>query len=318
MACTMATGIKLGLGIYLALVACVAGAQEKKDASPHSTSMITTEPGVKLEILDWGGSGPPVVLLSGLGNDAHIFDGFAEKLTSRYHVVGITRRGFGVSSAPVPDGKNYSPDVLGDDVISVITQLKLDHPILIGHSIAGEELSDIGTRFPQRVRALIYVEAGYSYAFYDAAHPDLIMELNKARSELAAITFATPPSRLGPQMLHLADVTLPRLQQALEERGKLQSTLKDPPPLPTPPLFMDAVLNESIPFGPVSGPILAIYAMPSATNPARKTTEDQAAAFATAMPQARVVRLEKAQHYVFKSNEAEVLQEINAYISSLR
>jgi pimeloyl-ACP methyl ester carboxylesterase len=35
----------------------------------------------------------------------------------------------------------------------------------MGHSIAGEELSDVGTRFPNRVSALIYVDAGYWYAF---------------------------------------------------------------------------------------------------------------------------------------------------------
>jgi non-heme chloroperoxidase len=32
---------------------------------------------VNLEVLDWGGSGRPLVLLAGLGNTAHIFDKFA-------------------------------------------------------------------------------------------------------------------------------------------------------------------------------------------------------------------------------------------------
>jgi len=36
---------------------------------------------VKLEVLDWGGTGRPLVLLAGLGNTAHVFDDFAPKLT---------------------------------------------------------------------------------------------------------------------------------------------------------------------------------------------------------------------------------------------
>src|SRR5262249_47664287 len=76
-----------------------------KDPSPHSVQFVTVNPGVRLEVLDWGGppSGPArtLVLLAGMGNTAHVFDKFAPKLTSQYRMVGITRRGFGASSAPV-------------------------------------------------------------------------------------------------------------------------------------------------------------------------------------------------------------------------
>src|SRR5580698_1479317 len=97
---------------------------------------------VKLEVIDFGGAGRPLVLLAGLGSDAHAFNKFAPKLTARYHVYGITRRGFGVSSAP---STGYTADRLGDDVLAVLDYLKLDRPILVGHSIAGEELSSIGS-----------------------------------------------------------------------------------------------------------------------------------------------------------------------------
>jgi non-heme chloroperoxidase len=70
------------------------------DPSPHRTRFIPVETKVKLEVLDWGGAGRSIVLLAGLGNTAHVFDDFAPKLTAAYHVYGITRRGFGVSSSP--------------------------------------------------------------------------------------------------------------------------------------------------------------------------------------------------------------------------
>jgi non-heme chloroperoxidase len=100
-----------------------------RDPSPHRVQFVTVENDVTLEVLDWGGSGPPLVLLTGLGNDAHIYDNFAPKLTDTHHVYGITRRGFGASSAPDPsiDGA-YAADRLGDDVLAVLDALKLVRP----------------------------------------------------------------------------------------------------------------------------------------------------------------------------------------------
>ena len=71
-----------------------------QDPSKHEVQFVAVEDGVRLEVLDWGGSGRPIVLLAGLGFSAHVFDGFAEKLTDTYHVYGITRRGYGASSRP--------------------------------------------------------------------------------------------------------------------------------------------------------------------------------------------------------------------------
>lgn len=44
-----------------------------RDPSPHAVRLVTVAPDVRLEVLDWGGAGRPVVLLAGLGNTAHVF-----------------------------------------------------------------------------------------------------------------------------------------------------------------------------------------------------------------------------------------------------
>ena len=85
--------------------------------------------GVRLEVLEWGGTGRPLVLLAGLGFTAHAYGDFAPKLTANYHVYGITRRGFGASSVPA-DG--YDADRLADDVVAVLDSLKLTRPVLAG------------------------------------------------------------------------------------------------------------------------------------------------------------------------------------------
>ena len=70
-----------------------------RDPSLHQATFVTVAEGINLEVLDWGGSGQ-VVLLSGSGNSAHVFDEFAPKLVDCCHVYGVTRRGHGVSSRP--------------------------------------------------------------------------------------------------------------------------------------------------------------------------------------------------------------------------
>jgi pimeloyl-ACP methyl ester carboxylesterase len=129
-----------------------------RDPSPHTIQFVTVDKNVRLEVLDWGGSGRPVVLLAGGGNTAHVFDEFAPKLTANYHVYGITRRGLGASSfsASEPGGGR-----LGEDVLAVVDALKLNRPVLVGHSIAGAELSSIATSRPDRVAGLVYLDAGY-------------------------------------------------------------------------------------------------------------------------------------------------------------
>jgi hypothetical protein len=95
--------------VFWALTGAESGAQNKErfaptsyDNSPCHRQFVTVEPDLKLENLDWGGGGGALILLAGLGFDAHAFDSFAPKLVSAYHVHLITGRGCGDSSFPKP------------------------------------------------------------------------------------------------------------------------------------------------------------------------------------------------------------------------
>ena len=108
------------------------------DPARHQMQMVNVADGVQLEVLDFGGSGRPIVLLAGFGNTAHVYDELAPKLTGAGHVYAVTRRGFGVSSRPQ---SGYDVSRLGEDVLAVIETLRLEKPVLVGHSMAGQELS---------------------------------------------------------------------------------------------------------------------------------------------------------------------------------
>lgn len=110
------------------------------DRAPHRAQMVNVADGVQLEVLDFGGAGRPIVLLAGLGNTAHVYNEFASQLTGSGHVYAVTRRGYGASSRPA---SGYDVARLGEDVLAVITTLRLEKPVLVGHSIAGQELNDV-------------------------------------------------------------------------------------------------------------------------------------------------------------------------------
>ena len=84
-------------------------------------------------MLDWGGSGQPIVLL-GCYLTAHVYDEFAPKLADRFHVYGITRRGIGASDKP---SAGYTVQRSAGDVLEVLDQLNIHKPILaVTHALA--------------------------------------------------------------------------------------------------------------------------------------------------------------------------------------
>jgi non-heme chloroperoxidase len=310
------------------------------DPSPHKARFIVVEKGVKLEVLDWGGSGPPLIFLAGLGNTAHTFDKFALNFTAKHHVYGITRRGWGVSSIPEPNTGNYDADRLGDDVIAVIDALKLDRPVVAGHSIAGEELSSIGSRHPEKVAGLIYLDAGYGYAFYTPGGgipPGMNAYLDAKELKQALDGLLNVPAMRRMEVRPLIDALL---QKSLPEFEKDLSVAKEemkagpsapmPPPRDTLVLKVgDAILGGAHKYTNIKVPVLAFFALPHAipesAPPAVKAmmqamdslTSVHADAFEAGVPSARVVRLPNADHYVFRSNEADVTREMNAFMDEL-
>jgi non-heme chloroperoxidase len=146
------------------------------DPSPHRVLFVTVEEGVQLEVLVWGGSGRNVVLLTGSGNTAHVFDDFAPKLSAFCHVYGITRRGYGASSH---SESGYTEQRLADDVLQVLDSLKIAAPVLAGHSMAGEELTRLGDEHSDRLAGLVYLDAAGDPTDWPASSPAYMALLNK-------------------------------------------------------------------------------------------------------------------------------------------
>jgi non-heme chloroperoxidase len=322
--------------MLVATEVCASSSQSAswKDPSSHTVRFVTVEEGVRLEVLDWGGTGRPVVLLAGGGNTAHVFDDLAPKLAVDHHVYGITRRGFGASG--------YSPSInasdrLRDDVLAVLDALALDRPVLVGHSIAGAELSAVANSRPGRVAAFIYLDAAYPYAFDNGKGPKM------AEFQIPGPKFPVPAEANLVSFSSLQKWDAEIFGYARPEAELRQKWETDPSGRPLKrrrspgDAAFAAILANGNAYPRIPVPALVILALPRAldkwvttskdpgTLEAAKTyyaaidaaTERQAKAIEDGAPSARVIRM-RAAHDVFLSNEAETLRAVRAFLADLQ
>ena len=166
-----------GRGYLLVFTFCAVarsadGQVTRGDTPVPVARLVSIAPAIQLEVVDWGGHGRPLVFLAGSANTAHMFDEFAPQFTDRFHVLGITRRGYGPSSAVLPAN---DPDTLVSDLRSTLDSLGFARVILVGHSFAGEEMTRFAELNPSRCAGLIYIDAAYD------------------RTAIPSILQATPP-----------------------------------------------------------------------------------------------------------------------------
>lgn len=260
-------------------------------------------------MLDWGGEGPALVLLAGLGNTGHIFDDFAPAFTDRWHVYAITRRGFGASHTPA-DG--YDAPALAGDVIRVLDELQVPRAILVGHSIAGEEMTWLAKHHPDRVHALAYLDAAYDRV----ARAETVGRASRHRLAPAPAQDTASPAAYTAWTSRGMGIPIPLgeilAQFAFAPDGKLvKSTARDE----VPPKILAAVVHPE--YAGITAPTLAVFAVgPDPTTKLARFNAEERARFARAMPHARVVEL-ATTHYLFLASRDVVVRELRAFLSAL-
>lgn len=298
---------------------------DKYDISGHKTSFVTVAPDVQLEVLEWGGNGPALVLLGGLGDNAHVFDNFAYQFTDKFHVIAITRRGYGKSSKP--EG-GYDLDTRVRDDIAVLDKLSIRDAFFIGHSISATELYKLAADYPTRVKKLVNIDGsdltwdGWSSLPQPPGPPDLddsdIVSVDRYaasdvrdsgnRKPLAAIANGVKTDASG-------KVIAPDASP-----GTGQKIYKGLTP---------AKLDR------IKAPFLAIYNKMSpqyrlpyfwSLSPAQqkefvpklqaliKWIDRAIQHFRTSVKHAKVVEIKDANHYLFLTNEAQVVREIRQFL----
>jgi len=312
------------------------------DPSPHTVQFVTVEDGVQLEVLDWGGSGRNIVLLAGSGNTAHVFDDFAPKLTGNNHVYGITRRGFGASSHPE---SGYTDQRLADDVLRVLDSLNIRSPILVGHSMAGSELTTLGSQHSDRLAGLVYLDAGDDPGDFSGKNPAYLALFEKLRSSMRP----APPTDADRKSFQAMRDRQMRIMRFAFPEAELRNQFDSNPdgsvgPNRTPNSVRKAIGEGSKKrdYSNIRVPILYLPAAPPAARgwsqyyrfepqnaEQRKALQRIYDAdrvylnryernMRTAKGGVRIVELRGADHYVYFTNEREVLRELRKFEADLR
>jgi len=308
-----------------------------RDPSPHQVRMVTVDSNVRLEVLDWGGSGRPIIFI-GCYLTGHAYDDIAPKLTDRFHVYAFTRRGIGASDRPAT---GYELQRAVDDLLDVIDRLGIRRPVVSANSCGGWTSTLLAVQHPERIGGLVYLEAAddpmltlADYNFppidetnmpkrverpaLDSSSFDAYRRTQRARSgvafpeaELRQLFAVKPDGSLGPEQLS------PIVRRAITTG------------------------NRSKPdFARVRVPVLALFRTPPPFEEDEKEyvieNERQRAAarrkwdserimttrwqrdLRAAIPAVKIVELPRASLYMFLSHEADVIREIAAFAITLR
>jgi non-heme chloroperoxidase len=280
-----------------------------RDPSPHQVRFVTVDTAVRLEVLDWGGSGRPVVFI-GCYLTGHVYDNIAPKLTDRFHVYAVTRRGVGASDHPAT---GYSPQRRADDILEVIDSLKLQKPILVGSSCGGDILHTLDARNPERIGGLMYLDAAEdpTLTMADYSAPTVDRTHLPARA-VAPQTVSFPES----ETRQLAERPLDEnIRRAIVEHNRVRPD-----------------------YARIRVPVVAIYRTMTLAQvlqafPPKNEQEREAVGLAYAahramlskwqgdlragVPDAKIIELPGANLYMFLSNEADVIRELRAFGASL-
>jgi pimeloyl-ACP methyl ester carboxylesterase len=111
--------------------------------------------GVRLHYGRTGGKKPPVVLLHGLMGSGACWTPLARTLEGELDVVMPDLRGHGGSSAP---HHGYRYDDHASDVLGLIRGLRLERPVLFGHSMGGMVAAVVASQAAGILRGLVLVD----------------------------------------------------------------------------------------------------------------------------------------------------------------
>jgi pimeloyl-ACP methyl ester carboxylesterase len=226
--------------------------------------------------------------------------------------------------------------------VRVLDALQLESPVIVGSSIAGEELSELGAKHSSRVAGLVYLDAAVDRTF------EVPREFIAAE-QLVARLGGPPPPAAAHELASYAGLVeyMDRLGASHYSEGAILSMFEfgpdgrvagrklDPR---VPAAIMAAVQKPD--YAAIRVPALAIYAVPrdagdlwrpwydrsdlalahaieadyEITVRAKKAAEHE---FEERVAGGRVVELLGAKHHVLLSNEADVIAELDTFIARL-
>jgi len=112
--------------------------------------------GVRLQTLDWGGAGDPIVILHATGFLGRIYAPIASALTRIGHVYSYDQRGHG-DSGPAPDGR-YDWQLTMEDLAGFVTAMGFRGVRAFGHSAGATAIGSLACERPDLIARAVLAE----------------------------------------------------------------------------------------------------------------------------------------------------------------
>jgi pimeloyl-ACP methyl ester carboxylesterase len=101
------------------------------------------------------GSQPPMVLSHGYTDNGLCWTDLAHAFEKKYDVIMYDLRGHGLSDAPAT---GYSIEDNVSDIVGLIHALKLQHPVIVGHSLGGSIAAVVAAQYPDIPKKVVLID----------------------------------------------------------------------------------------------------------------------------------------------------------------
>jgi pimeloyl-ACP methyl ester carboxylesterase len=113
--------------------------------------------GIRIHYWRTGGARPVLIMLHGSSDDGLCWTNLARELTASFDIIMPDARGHGLTDPP----KAGDPaDSQVEDLAGLIRELKIDKPIVMGHSMGSSTATWFASKYPSVPRAVVLEDPG--------------------------------------------------------------------------------------------------------------------------------------------------------------
>ena len=290
----IARNLLLGLAV---LVLCAAPSAAGPQPPAGWTEGYVLANGIRIHYWRTGGSKPALVMAHGSSDDALCWTNLAREFQDQYDIVMFDARGHGLSDPPTASDP---PDVQVEDLAGLIKELKLDRPILMGHSMGSSAVARFAAKYPDVARAVILEDPGLVRPATPAAgaaaqtpeqrRATILTRNNATEEELIAGCMKNSPKWgrsecefWAPSKRRHHPATVANVPSSLPPVSELFQNIK------VPTLILKADAQGDL----------------------RKQNEE----VASRLPRGKIVHIEGAGHNVRRENKAQTIEVMKAFLS---
>jgi len=257
------------------------------------------------------GQGPDVILIPGLATSREVWRDTAEELAAGHRVHLVQVKGFGEPAGPNAAGPILEPLVA--ELARYIADTGIERPAVVGHSLGGLMALMLGTGHPELPGKLMIVDAFPWYGVTvtppgSGATPASIEPQARQMRDAMVASYGTPSAEGG------NDATLSRYVVDQGKLGRLREwTAGADPRVVGQLVYEDLVTDMRERIAAIAAPLTLIYPW-SETYPTQAQAEPFYRANYAALPNARLVGIGPAAHFVMTDQPAAFQEALERFL----